>query len=359
MKENVLKSYGIIIAGAVIGAIAALLSVLGNPPNMGICVACFMRDLSGALGLHRAGAVQYIRPEIIGLILGGFTAAIIFKEFKPKSGSSPVIRFFLGVFAMIGALVFLGCPWRTLIRIGGGDVNALFGLFGLIIGGGIGVYFWRQNFSLGEAKKTNTFVGVFPVIISIGLLILLLTKAKFGETNPIFFSETGPGSMKAPIIISLIASFAIGFIAQRTRFCTLGGIRDGIFMKDFYMTKGVIAFVIAVIAVNIIFGRFNISMQNQPIAHTNILWNIVSMVLSGLAFTLGFGCPGRQFILASEGSSDNLIFILGMLVGAAFSHNFNLASSASGVTKFGAAAVVIGLAFCLITGFVMKDQSSK
>lgn len=179
------------------------------------------------------------------------------------------------------------------------------------------------------------FVGILPVIISLCLLILLLTKAKFGETNPIFFSESGPGSMKAPIIISLVAAFIIGFIAQRTRFCTLGGIRDGIFTKDFYVTKGVVAFVFAVIVVNIIFGRFNISMQNQPIAHTNILWNIVSMILSGLAFTLGFGCPGRQFILASEGSSDNFIFILGMLVGAAFAHNFNLASSGAGVTVFG------------------------
>ena len=60
----------ITLAGLAIGVIAAGLVVLGNPANMGFCIACFLRDISGALGLHRAGAVQYIRPEIIGLVLG-------------------------------------------------------------------------------------------------------------------------------------------------------------------------------------------------------------------------------------------------------------------------------------------------
>jgi len=45
---------------------AALLQKLGNPGNMGICVACFERDIAGAVGLHRAAVVQYMRPEIIG-----------------------------------------------------------------------------------------------------------------------------------------------------------------------------------------------------------------------------------------------------------------------------------------------------
>ncbi|GAJ19481.1 unnamed protein product, partial [marine sediment metagenome] len=45
----------IILAGLVMGILAALLVNWGNPPNMGICVARFMRDIDGALGLHRAG----------------------------------------------------------------------------------------------------------------------------------------------------------------------------------------------------------------------------------------------------------------------------------------------------------------
>ena len=72
---------GIILVGAVIGVIAIALQKLGNPANMGICVACFERDTVGALGLHRAGIVQYLRPEIMGLVLGALIAAIASREF--------------------------------------------------------------------------------------------------------------------------------------------------------------------------------------------------------------------------------------------------------------------------------------
>ena len=78
--------------------------------NAGFCVACFTRDIAGALGLHRAAVVQYLRPEIPGFVLGAFLSALMFREYAPRSGSSPVIRFFLGMCAMFGALVFLGCP---------------------------------------------------------------------------------------------------------------------------------------------------------------------------------------------------------------------------------------------------------
>jgi hypothetical protein len=46
------------------GGVAATLPKLGNPANMGVCVACYSRDIAGALGLHRAARVQYLRPEI-------------------------------------------------------------------------------------------------------------------------------------------------------------------------------------------------------------------------------------------------------------------------------------------------------
>ena len=71
----------IIIAGLVIGVIAAGLAFLGNPKNMGFCIACFLRDAVGGLGLHKAPPVQYIRPEIIGIVIGAFVAAFAKKEF--------------------------------------------------------------------------------------------------------------------------------------------------------------------------------------------------------------------------------------------------------------------------------------
>ena len=54
------------LAGALCGVIAAALAFFGNPANMAICIACFIRDTAGALGMHQAAVVQYVRPEIIG-----------------------------------------------------------------------------------------------------------------------------------------------------------------------------------------------------------------------------------------------------------------------------------------------------
>jgi hypothetical protein len=44
--------WGIIGVGICIDIFAPLLQKWGNPGNMGICVACFDRDIAGALGLY-------------------------------------------------------------------------------------------------------------------------------------------------------------------------------------------------------------------------------------------------------------------------------------------------------------------
>ena len=92
MKNIFAGRWGIIGVGIIIGILAPLLQKLGNPGNMGICVACFERDIAGALGLHRAAVVQFVRPEIIGFVLGAMVAAYLFREFRPRAGSAPSAR---------------------------------------------------------------------------------------------------------------------------------------------------------------------------------------------------------------------------------------------------------------------------
>ena len=82
---------GEIIAGLIIGVIASLLVFFGHPANMGFCIACFLRDISGAVGLHSAAKVQYVRPVSIGLVLGAFIMSVASKEFKARAGSPPAL----------------------------------------------------------------------------------------------------------------------------------------------------------------------------------------------------------------------------------------------------------------------------
>jgi YedE family putative selenium metabolism protein len=67
-------------------------------------------------------------------------------EFKARGGSSTLVRFAMGMFMMIGALVFLGCPLRDILRMAGGDYNAVVGLLGFIAGVATGVFFLRKGF---------------------------------------------------------------------------------------------------------------------------------------------------------------------------------------------------------------------
>ena len=358
MNRLLMSKNGPAVAGLIIGVLAALLVKFGNPGNMGVCVACFTRDVAGALGLHRAAVVQYLRPELAGFILGSFASALLFKEYRPRGGSSPMVRFGLGFFAMVGALVFLGCPWRAYLRLAGGDFNAFAGIAGLIVGIAIGVAFLYRGFSLGAARSNPKMAGLVMPAMAAALLALLILKPIFGEavTAPIFFSAKGPGAAHAPLLISLGVGLLVGWLAQRSRFCTIGALRDLIMVKDAHLFKGIVAFIAAAFVTNLALGQFKAGFENQPVAHTMQLWNFLGMVLSGLAFTLAGGCPGRMFIMSGEGDSDAGIFIMGMLVGAAFAHNFSLASSGAGVGAFGIPATIIGLVFCFAVGGLFLNR---
>ncbi|HEY94721.1 MAG TPA: YedE-related selenium metabolism membrane protein [Dehalococcoidia bacterium] len=357
MRRFLTRRLLIIYAGLIFGVLAALMVNWGNPANMGICVACFIRDISGALGLHRAGVVQYVRPEIIGFILGAFITAFAFREWRSSGGSSPLVRFFLGAFVMIGALVFLGCPTRMIIRIAGGDLNGILGLAGIIVGVLIGIVFLKRGFNLGRATSMKPAVGWIMPIAMIGLLVLALVKPGF-----IFASESGPGAASAAIAVSLVVGLAVGFMAQRTRMCFVGAWRDIFLVKDFYLVSGIIAFFIAVLVTNYLAGNFGADgiyhwgFDSQPIAHNDHLWNFLGMTLVGLGATLLGGCPLRQLILTGEGNTDSGITILGLFAGAAFAHNFLLASSPAGTGAWGPVAVIIGLVFCVAVGFLMREK---
>ena len=361
MSKNFLATrWGIISVGGFIGVFAALLQTWGNPGNMGVCVACFERDISGALGLHRAGVVQYMRPEIIGFVLGSLIAAYLFKEFRSRSGSAPFVRFVLGAFAMIGALVFLGCPWRACLRLAAGDGNAIFGMLGLIGGIWIGTLFLKGGYNLGRTQTTHTSAGWIMPLIMLGFLFLMLFFPQIegqGKSGILFYSVKGPGAMHAPLIISLIIGLAIGFVAQQSRFCTMGAFRDLILFKQAHLLSGIIALVASAFVVNLILGQFHMGFANQPVSHSLSVWNFSGMVLAGLAFALAGGCPGRQLFLAGEGDGDAAVFVLGMIAGAAFSHNFGLASSPKGIGQHGMAALIIGIIVCLFIGFTMRKNN--
>ena len=356
----------LVLAGVVCGVVAAVLAYFGNPANMAFCIACFIRDIAGSLGMHQAEVVQYARPEIIGLVLGAFIISVATKEYRSTAGSSPMIRFVLGMIIMIGSLVFLGCPLRMVIRMSAGDLNAWVALIGFILGVATGTFALKQGFSLGRAHETNKTSGTVLPIIMVGILILAVC------TTLLKASEAGPGSMHAPIILSLIGGLIFGAFAQKSRMCFAGGIRDVILMKNFDLLSVIGGLFVVMLIFNVATGRFVLGF-NTPgvIAHSEHLWNILGMYAVGFAAVLAGGCPLRQLILAGQGSSDSAVTVLGLFFGAALCHNFGLASSgtalnaetqevvAGAATPNGKVAVIICIIVCFIIAFTNKRESAK
>jgi len=354
-----------VILGAICGLVAMCLAIFGNPANMAFCIACFIRDTAGALGLHQAEVVQYARPEIVGLLLGSFLIAVGTKEYKSTAGSSPMIRFVLGMCIMIGALIFLGCPLRMVIRMSAGDMNAWVALIGFVLGIITGSLFLKRGFSLGRSHASGKISGSFITILAVGILALGLF------TTLLKSSTAGPGSMHAPILIALLGGVIFGAIAQKSRMCFAGSIRDVVLLKNFDLLSVIIGFFVIMLVYNIASGKFIFGF-NTPgiIAHSDHLWNILGMYVVGFAAVLAGGCPLRQVILAGQGSNDSAVTVLGMLIGAAICHNFGLASSgtalnpetkelvAGAVTTNGKVACILCIVVLFIIANVCKRERS-
>ena len=364
-EKSWLQDYGLILlTGAAVGIAALVLTAAGNPRNMGFCIACFLRDIAGAAGLHSAAAVQYVRPEIIGIVLGAMAAALAAKEFRAKAGSSPACRFLIGAFVMIGALAFLGCPLRMVIRLGGGDLTAVAALIGFIAGILIGVVCLRRGFSLGRAYPVRSGEGAVLPGIMVLLLVLLLAAPGLLK-----FSESGPGSMRAFWCVSLAGGLVVGVLAQRSRLCMAGGLRDVFLFRDCHLLIGFAAIFITVLAGNLVTGQFDPTLAVQPVAHHDYLWSFLGMALAGWGSVLLGGCPLRQLILAGEGSGDSAVTVLGMIAGAALAHNFGMAGNADamtdgvftagGVAANGRIGIVIGIVLLLIISVANLHKEEK
>ncbi len=343
--------WGVVLAGVAVGLAALILTAMGNPANMGFCIACFLRDTAGACGLHSAAKVQYVRPEIIGLVLGAFLMSVAGKEFKARAGSS----------------AFLGCPLRMVLRLGGGDLNALVGLIGFFIGILIGIACLKRGFTLKRSYEVSVSEGsVLPTVMAALLILVLTVPALFKA------SEAGPGSMHAPFWIALIVALVVGALAQKSRLCMVGGLRDAVMLGDFHLLYGFAAIFVVTLVGNLAMNKFNLGFALQPIAHSAHVWNLLGMVLVGWGSVLLGGCPLRQLILAAQGNGDSAVTVFGMIVGAALAHNFGLAGNpdskneagqlvVGGISTAGKVAVIVGLVVLLVIALwnMPKKEATK
>ena len=335
------RALGIALAAAV-GVAAAALVALGNPGNMGVCGACFARDVGGALGLH-AGP-QVFRPELAAVVLGALAWSLRTRR-PARSGGFAGARFVLCVFMAIGALVFLGCPFRLLQRLGGGDPTAWLALPGFVGGVALGMGIERRGPTVGKTQPAPWAVGAVAPFAAAALLALFVAGQLRGP-GP---GDAGPPA-HAPWLAALGLALAAGVALSATGFCAVSAARQ-VFRGPRWMLAAAGALVAAYALVVLVTGAP--AFGSAPVAHGDWLWNTLGLGLAGLTGAIAGGCPVRQIVMAGEGNADAFTGVAGLVAGGALAHTLGLASQVAtaadpgGATTAGKVAVLVGFAFAI------------
>lgn len=146
-------------------------------------------------------------------------------------------------------------------------------------------------------------------------------------------------------VITLGLGVLIGYLAQRSGFCSIGGFRDLFLFKQTRLFFGYMAligfgllgyFVFWLIAPAIFQGFYWAATQADPltpIAGSIPGLGITAYVILALVggFGMGFlgvllgGCPLRQVVMWSEGNRKSMFFFVGLCIGAVLYHGFIMA----------------------------------
>lgn len=341
-----------LITGAALGLAGAGLVLLGNPRNTGICASCFAENVAGALRLHGDPRMSYLRPELPGFLVGATLAALAGRGFQSRGGSVPLVRFFLGAFLIVGSAVFIGCPIKVMLRLAGGDLTAFAGLAGLLAGVWVGVRFLKKGFFLGKSARTGALAGwILPGAMALLAVASVLAPAAFTG------GLVGAAREHAPPLASLAIGLVIGALAQRSKFCVSGALRNFFLTRRARQLGGLLVLLAAALAVNLAAGLFRPGLYDQPSSHLDWGWAAAGMFLVGLAAVLVGGCPFRQLVLAGEGDADAGAAVLGMLVAGGLVQSWGLRSTIAGATPAGKLALMIGLVLVLGTALAYRERS--
>ncbi len=172
-----------------------------------------------------------------------------------------------------------------------------------------------------------------------------------------------------PALVTLLMGVILGYLAQRSRMCFIGGLRDFMLVRDKELLKGVAAFFVTAWLAFSVAGYFGwldlqapefqgsnatagsmvdngstesnlglarvtamevtpeASLKSPPARPStsilNLGWPILVLTIAagvviGLFSTLANGCPTRQHVLAAQGMKDSLFYLAGFYLGVIF-----------------------------------------
>lgn len=135
-------------------------------------------------------------------------------------------------------------------------------------------------------------------------------------------------------IVTLVVGLLIGYMGQRSTFCTISGIRDLILRHNTYRFRGLIGLVIggavSFIVFKYVLGNITVfgatissNIPNFPLGMDIVSLGVfISTVVGGLGLgywsVMAEGCPFRQHVMAGEGKVGSMFYLLGFYAGIAY-----------------------------------------
>ncbi|MFA4875838.1 MAG: YeeE/YedE thiosulfate transporter family protein [Methanoregula sp.] len=135
-------------------------------------------------------------------------------------------------------------------------------------------------------------------------------------------------------IVTIILGIIIGWLGQRSGFCSIGGFRDFFLFKHTRLLYGYIALIIGAFVGYLVFWLITPSafehffwlmtsgftpVPGAPAGLTVVGYTVLAIVggiAVGIIGVLLGGCPLRQVVMTSEGNIKSLCFVIGMCVGS-------------------------------------------
>ena len=122
--------------------------------------------------------------------------------------------------------------------------------------------------------------------------------------------------------VSLAFGIVVGYLGQRSRMCSIGGLRDFVLVRDTALLKGALALVVtAWVSFGIVrvisgtdAGHGLLAAGTTPSGIRAVIAIAVGALILGFFATLSGACPLRQHVLAGQGRVGAWSFLGGFYV---------------------------------------------
>ena len=129
------------------------------------------------------------------------------------------------------------------------------------------------------------------------------------------------------LIWGFVLAVALGAIANKTNFCTMGAVSDWVNMGDLNRLRAwILAMAVAILGVGGLeyLGLIDMSLtvsndtSNPPYRTTNFVWlrHLVGGLLFGVGMTLASGCGNKTLVRLGEGNMKSVIVLIVMALAA-------------------------------------------